>query len=115
MHGITLETLVAQHLRAWLDYSHQEGKLYFWRTKSGLEMDFIVYGEIGFFAIEVKNAKTIHSQDLKGLREFKKDYPESKCLLLYRGKEILQKQDVLCCPVDLFLLALRPGKELENF
>ncbi len=115
LSGMTLETLVAQHLRAWLDYSVPEGKLYFWRTKSGLEVDFIVYGEIGFFAIEVKNAKAVYSQDLKGLTEFKKDYPEAKCLLLYRGKEILEKQEVLCYPVDLFLIALRPENTLDSF
>lgn len=57
--GHALETLVAQHLRAWLDYSKKSGKLYFWRTKSGLEVDFIIYGEIGFYAIEVKRSKNI--------------------------------------------------------
>ncbi len=113
LHGLTLETLVAQHLRAWLDYSTQEGKLYFWRTKSGLEVDFIVYGEIGFFAIEVKNAKNIQSKDLKGLTEFKIDYPEATCLLLYNGKESLKKNGVLCYPVDTFLLQLQPGKSID--
>lgn len=112
LQGITLETLVAQHLRAWLDYSAKEGNLYFWRTKSGLEVDFIVYGEIGFFAIEVKNTKHIHSKDLKGLSEFKVDYPEAICILLYNGKETLKKKDILCCPVDKFLLQLQPGENI---
>jgi predicted AAA+ superfamily ATPase len=48
--GLAVETLVAQHLRAWLSYSRAEGELFFWRTKSGLEVDFIIYGEIGFYA-----------------------------------------------------------------
>lgn len=108
LNGIALETLIAEHLRAWLDYSKQEGKLYFWRTKAGLEVDFIIYGEIGFYAIEVKHASNIYSQDLRGLIEFKHDYPEAKCLLLYQGKETLQKGDVLCLPVENFLLALFP-------
>lgn len=50
--GQALETLVAQHIRAWLDYSEKDGKLYFWRTKSGLEVDFIIYGEIGFMLLK---------------------------------------------------------------
>jgi predicted AAA+ superfamily ATPase len=112
LDGLTLETLVAQHLRAWLDYSMADGKLYFWRTKSGLEVDFIVYGEIGFYAIEVKNSDKISSKDLRGLTEFKLDYPEAHCLLLYRGKDKLKKQDVLCYPVDKFLLSLQPDKTL---
>ena len=92
LNGIILETLVAQHLRAWLDYSNKEGKLYFWRTKNGLEVDFIVYGEIGFYAIEVKYATNIHPKDLRGLIEFKQDYLEVECLLLYQGKEVLKKK-----------------------
>lgn len=42
INGLSLETLVAQHLRAWLDYTKKEGQLYFWRTKNGLEVDFII-------------------------------------------------------------------------
>ena len=112
LNGITLETLVAQHLRAWLDYSTQEGKLYYWQTKNGLEVDFVVYGEIGFYAIEVKHTANIHPKDLKGLSEFKRDYPEAECLLLYQGKEMLKKQDVLCYPVEKFLSLLHPDRAL---
>jgi uncharacterized protein len=112
LNGLTLETLVAQHLRAWIDYSSKEGKLYFWRTKSGLEVDFIVYGEIGFYAIEVKHAKTIQPKDLRGLVEFKRDYPEAECILLYQGKETLKKKGVLCYPVEKFLLGLSPDEDL---
>ena len=57
VYGHAVETLVAQHLLAWIHYSKQDGNLYFWRTKSGLEVDFIIYGEIGFFAIKVKNSR----------------------------------------------------------
>lgn len=110
--GITLETLIAQHLMAWINYSRLDGKLYFWRTKSGLEVDFIIYGEIGFYAIEVKNSAAIRSQDLKGLMEFKHDYPEATLILLYRGKETLKKRDILCCPVENFLLDLMPDKPM---
>lgn len=106
--GIALETLVAQHLRAWLDYSEKDGQLFFWRTKAGLEVDFIVYGEIGFWAIEVKNTTNIHPQHLKALHEFKKDYPESKAILVYRGKETLVKKDITCIPCEKFLKEIIP-------
>ena len=110
--GHATETLVAQHLRAWLAYSEKSGKLYFWRTKSGLEVDFIVYGEIGFYAIEVKNARKIHSQDLRGLQEFSKDYPQCQCLFIYRGAEKLVKGNILCYPLGDFLLQLVPDKPI---
>ena len=110
--GITLETLVAQHLRAYLGYSKQQGDLYFWRTKGGLEVDFVVYGEIGFYVIEVKHASNVYSKDLRGLQAFKTDYPQANCILLYQGKEVLKKGDVLCMPVEQFLLSLKPDQAL---
>jgi predicted AAA+ superfamily ATPase len=113
--GHVIETLVAEHLRAWLDYSDNEGKLYFWRTKSGLEVDFIIYGEIGFFAIEVKKSNSVQSRDLKGLQEFKKDYPESFAILLYGGEETIMINNILCVPINNFLLNLIPGQVFPYF
>lgn len=109
IQGLALETLIAQHLRAWLDYSDKEGELYFWRTKSKLEVDFIIYGEIGFYAIEVKNSDKIKPEDLLPLNEFQKDYETCQCILLYRGKEKIQKGNILCMPVTDFLLQLIPN------
>ncbi len=57
--GSALEGLIAQHLRAWVLYNRDEYKLYFWRTKSGLEVDFILYGERVLCAIEVKASKNV--------------------------------------------------------
>lgn len=106
IHGQALEGLVYQHLVSWCDRLPNPHSLSFWRTKSGLEVDFIIYGETHFQAIEVKNSSTVHSKDLAGLREFKKDYPEAELILLYRGGETLKKGDVLCQPVADFLRSL---------
>lgn len=114
IQGLALETLVAQHLRAWLDYSQPSGQLYFWRTKFGMEIDFIIYGEIGFYAIEVKNSKKIKPNDLRALTEFQKDYDTCKCIFLYRGKEKLKKGNILCLPIEDFLLGIMPNSLLTN-
>jgi predicted AAA+ superfamily ATPase len=110
IEGHALEGLVAQHLRAWIDYSAREHALYFWRTRAGNEVDFVVYGEDGLLAIEVKNAARVHPKDLRSLKSFRQDYPESKTYLLYRGTERLLKDDVLCLPCEELLGALRPGQ-----
>ena len=107
--GAALEGLVCQHLKAWNALSGGENKLYFWRTKSGNEVDFIVYGKDTFCAVEVKNTARFSKKMLKGLRAFKEDYPESQAYLLYRGKEHLKINDVLCLPCDDFLLRLVPN------
>lgn len=80
--GAALEGLVAQHLRAWIAYSNMNCRLYYWRTKSGVEVDFILYGQDTFLAIEVKNSAGINNKMLKGLNAFLKNYPEARGLLL---------------------------------
>lgn len=107
--GAALEGLVAQHLRAWIAYSPGDTKLFFWRTRSGVEVDFIVYGDLGFMAIEVQNAPIVRSNDLRPLRTFMEDYPEAKPLLLYRGNEELMIDGIRCLPVESFLRDLKPA------
>ena len=68
--GAALEGMVAQHLRAWISYGDDRNQLFFWRTRAGAEVDFVVYGDDGLWAIEVKNGSKIHDADLRGLRAF---------------------------------------------
>ena len=107
--GACLEGLVAQHLRAWMAYRKGEDTLYFWRTRAGLEVDFIVYGEDTFLAIEVKRSRVVSSKDVRSLRTFREDYPQAKACLLYGGKERMRINDVLCLPCEEFLTNLVPG------
>jgi predicted AAA+ superfamily ATPase len=110
IEGPALEGLVAQHLRAWIAYAQADLELFYWRTRSGVEVDFVVYGQDAFAAIEVKNTGRIRDADLRGLRSFKADYPEAEVVLLYRGEERLRMGDVWCLPVEQFLRELRPGQ-----
>ncbi|MDO8366847.1 MAG: AAA family ATPase [Saprospiraceae bacterium] len=111
--GAALEGLVAQHLNAWIAYGNSSFNLSFWRSLRGLEVDFVLYGSEGFYAIEVKNSARIRSSDLVGLSEFGKDYPESRRILLYRGSDRLLKDGILCLPVDNFLNLLKPSEPLN--
>lgn len=106
--GAALEGLVMQHLRAWNDYQNSPYQLSYWRTRSGVEVDFIIYGPKGFWALEVKNGKNISPNDLKGLKIFKEDHPEATSILLYRGHEKLKRDGILCIPVEEFLKQLHP-------
>lgn len=107
--GMALEGLVLQHLHAWSDYSKDPAELYYWRTKSGVEVDFIIYSEKYFACIEVKNSAKISSNDLKGLKSFISDYPTAIPILLYRGKDKLLKDGIQCWPVSDFLFELIPN------
>jgi len=108
IEGAALEGLVAQHLAAWNSYRGGKNKLFYWRTRAGSEVDFVLYGSEVFWAIEVKNSSKVRDEDLNSLCSFKQDYPECKTFLLYRGKERFVKKDIICVPCEQFLLRLSP-------
>jgi len=109
--GCILEGLVLQHLRAWNDYQGNDNNIYYWRTQFGVEVDFVVYGAKGFWAIEVKNNQNVYTQDVRNLIAFGEDYPEAKLLLLYRGQQRIKLKNVLCLPVEEFLRNLHPKND----
>jgi len=112
--GAALEGLVMQHLRAWTSYRGKHDSLSFWRTASGVEVDAVVHGDDGFWAIEVKNHERIGSRDLRPLRSFEQDHPTCRPLLLYRGTERLVRSGILCMPCEQFLLRLHPDKTIAE-
>jgi predicted AAA+ superfamily ATPase len=114
LEGAALEGLVAEHLRGWVHSQISTYELSFWRTRGGLEVDFILYGPDLFLAIEVKNNKKVNSQDLKGLKAFTSDYPEATPILLYRGKERLKKENCLCLSVEDFLKRISTKNPIDE-
>ena len=100
IEGTALETLVFQELIAVNDL-HQLGfKLFYWRTATGQEVDFVLYGESGLIAIEVKRPAYIRSRELSGLKTFAKDYPESTRYMFYGGKKRKFVDGINLIPTD---------------
>jgi hypothetical protein len=54
---------------------------HFWLTRSKVEVDFVLYGESGLYAVEVKNSAKVLPGDLRSLRSFGEDYPEGRRFL----------------------------------
>lgn len=101
--GSALETLVFQELRALNDFLQLGYKIFFWHTAGHQEVDFILYGDKGIIAIEVKSTKTVTSKHLKGLRLFLNDYPMAKAYCVYGGEEPLYFDKIEVVPVRRFL------------
>ena len=112
--GPALEGLVAQHLRAWLAYSESDARLYYWRTRGGAEVDLVLYGTPGLWAFDVMNADRVRPADLRGLTAFGDEYPEARRILLYRGEHRLVRRDILCLPIEPFLMSLNSERGLED-
>ena len=98
--GPALETLVFQELRAVNDYHDYGYQISFWRTRNGLEVNFVLYGPRGLLAIEIKRSTQIQPKDTRALREFKKDYPPAKCFVFYGGPSALYMDDVTVLPIE---------------
>jgi predicted AAA+ superfamily ATPase len=97
--GAALEGLVWQELRAINDLHSLGYTLHFWRTASGHEVDFVLYGERGLHAIEVKHADKVRPADLRGLQAFLADYPEATATLLFMGQRAEQHGAIRALPV----------------
>jgi predicted AAA+ superfamily ATPase len=110
--GAALEGLVAQHLRAFTALRGRGESLYYWRTRAGNEVDFVLYGEDIFAAIEVKNTRALRPRDFSGLASFGEDYPEAKRILAHRGADRTVERGVLCVPVEDLLRELDPLADL---
>lgn len=107
LQGPALETLFLQHLRALNDYYYLEYEIFYWRTRSQLEVDFILYGERGLLAFEVKNSARLISKDFKGLKAFREDYPMARCYMVYGGNETYIEDDIYVVPIPAMLFDLR--------
>ncbi|HNS18729.1 MAG TPA: AAA family ATPase [Bacteroidales bacterium] len=110
--GPALEGLIGQHLRASIDFAFPDSRLFFWRSLAGNEVDFILYGDKQFVAIEVKNTSVVRPTDYNGLTSFGDDYPEASLILLYRGSIVMKHKNILVLPVELFLR--NPEKYLRS-
>ena len=104
--GAAIETLVMQELRATNDNLDCGYQLSFWRTQDQREVDFILYGERGLLAIEVKRSSRWGHDDLKHLRIFLADYPEASGYLFYGGDQEYNVDGIRILPISMALKQL---------
>ncbi len=64
-YGVAFEHFIAMELRSYVSYRRLKKDLAFWRTHSGMEVDFVVGSEL---AVEVKATARVTDRDLRGLR-----------------------------------------------
>jgi len=110
--GLALEGLVAQHLYTWVLSQKESHSFSFWRTQTKLEVDFVIYGPRGFWAIEVKRSANLGPNDIRGLKAFKEEYPEAECFVVAPVKQKEEYRGFPLVPVEEFLLSIVPQKSL---
>lgn len=78
--GKSFEHYIFLELQAYIGIKRKRSRISYWRTKSGLEVDFIL-GEANT-AIEVKISSNVHQSDLKGLIAFKEEHPSAEAIVV---------------------------------
>lgn len=98
--GSFFEMMIYHHLRVLAQLMTPPGRLFFWKTFSGSEVDFILEHGRRILAIEVKMTNRPGYNDAAGLRAFLEANPQaSGGLLLHCGKEIKRlAENILAIP-----------------
>lgn len=103
--GKIFETFIVNEVRKILDYNLSLLKIYYWRSKEGYEVDMILSKSSFSYpiAFEIKSSTSITEDDLKGLREFKKEEVNAKlyCISNCERPYSIEGIDILPWPLAL--------------
>jgi len=90
--GAVLENFVMMELRKQCAWSTARPEMFFWRTTSGVDVDFVLEDRAGkVVGVEVKASATLGSQDARGLRELADTVGKNwlRGIVLYAGREVI--------------------------
>lgn len=108
--GLLLETLVLHELRAHLAYAGVGGRIHFWRTPSGREVDFIWSRGRRHVGFEVKSAAGWRGQWGSPLRELVGKGAVRRAFGIYLGADELADGPVRVLPFETFTRLLGRGE-----
>lgn len=101
-----LETLFLQDAIAINGYQKLGYEFFYWRTRTQIEVDFVLYGELGLLAFEVKRKTRLKSGDFRGLTAFMNDYPAAQTFMLYGGDEAYFHNGIMVVPLSMALKSM---------
>jgi predicted AAA+ superfamily ATPase len=108
--GRAFEHFILMEIMAHRSYNDLDYDVNFWRTKTGLEVDFILgRGEV---AVEVKGSGQIHTPDLYPLKAFIQDYRPKKAFLVCNERRQRLHDKITIIPWSDFLSKLWDGEIL---
>ena len=83
--GKALEHYILMELKAYQAYRNPELEIHYWRTSTGMEVDFVL-GKMDV-AVEIKGARRVHEGDLKGLNALLAEHKVTHPLLISLERE----------------------------
>ncbi len=109
--GKAFEHFLLMEIVAYRSYNTRDFEINFWRTRSGLEVDFVLGG--GEVAIEIKGTSRVDRRDMSGLMAFMERHSPKRSIIVCNEREkrrVHNKIEIL--PWDNFLRELWEGNIL---
>jgi predicted AAA+ superfamily ATPase len=109
--GKALEHFILMEILAHRAYRELDYDVNFWRTKSGLEVDFILgKGEV---AVEVKGTSRVDTTDLRPLKTFIQEYRPARAFVVCNERASRAHEDIRIVPWRDFLKMLWNGEVIS--
>ena len=109
--GKAIEHFILMEILAHRAYKELDHDVNFWRTKSGLEVDFILgQGEV---AIEVKGTSRVDNTELRPLKAFIQEYRPARAYVVCNERAPRVHEDISILPWRDFLKRLWNGEVIS--
>jgi predicted AAA+ superfamily ATPase len=106
LYGDLFEQFIAIELHAFMSYTRRKDALYFWRTESGIEVDFLIEKHL---AIEVKATRKVQREDLKGLQALRLEGAAKHYVFVSQDPVERMVDQIECMPWQSFISRLWQG------
>jgi len=106
--GKAFEHFILMELVAYNSYNELYFDINYWRTKTGIEVDFVLGG--GEVAIEVKSTKRIDKKDLRPMSVFIDEFNPRLALLVCNEQQERMVGNIRIMPYKIFLKKLWAGE-----
>lgn len=90
LDGHLFENHVAAELYKWIQTLKSDAQMYYYRTRSGLEVDFLLKTSRGLLGLEVKSRTTVGRSDLSGMKRLAAKLGDTWLggVVVYRGDRL---------------------------
>lgn len=104
--GAAYESWFLAELLKWKQLQPEEPELYFYRTATGMEVDFLLAGKRGIIPIETKSSDRVTAADGRSVATFLGEHPKAAQvgLVVYHGDEIVEIRKNVWGVPDWYLL-----------
>ena len=111
LFGRALEHFVLMELIAYRSLSELDYEINFWRTRTGLEVDFVLGG--GETAIEVKGTSRVDPRDLRGISAFAHEFSPKQAIVVCSEQQERVLGPIRIMPWMTFLEKLWDGSIIQ--